>query len=116
MSRDKVLAIFRELGVRTMVEKVLSLFRQLGIPSAGEGIETSNGCERERAHKEEVREKAEPIPGQEEDLLLAPPVCVVPIKIRDPARADDAAVRLTEGGAKKAKEKEGTGEQKDRLQ
>src|SRR3989440_6120258 len=79
MKRDKVLAIFRELEFRTMVEKVLSLFRQLGIPSAGEDSETSNGYERERAHKEEVREKAEPIPGLEEDLLLAPPVGIVPI-------------------------------------
>ena len=31
MNRDKVLAVFRELEFRTMVEKVLALFRQLGM-------------------------------------------------------------------------------------
>src|SRR2546423_789804 len=111
MNRDKVLAIFRELEFRTMVEKVLSLFRQLGIPSAGEGSETSNGYERERAHKEEVREKAEPIPGQEEDLLLAPPVGVVPIMTPPPPPADDAEVILTDAVAKKAMYKAGQGEE-----
>src|SRR5947209_23499 len=111
MNRDKVLALFRELECRTMVEKVLSLFRQLGIPSAGEGSETSNGYERERAHKEEVREKAEPIPGQEEDLLLAPPVGVVPIMTPPPPPADDAEVILTDAVAKKAMYKAGQGEE-----
>src|SRR5437773_837118 len=111
MNRDKVLAIFRELEFRTMVEKVLSLFRQLGIPSAGEDSETSNGYERERAHKEEVREKAEPIPGQEEDLLLAPPVGVVPIMTPPPPPADDAEVILTDAIAKKATYKAGQGEE-----
>ena len=79
MNRDKVLAIFRELEFRTMVEKVLSLFHQLGVPSAGEDNDVSDGYEKERGYKEVVREKAEPIPAQEEDLLLAPPVGIVPI-------------------------------------
>src|SRR5438552_14371028 len=42
MNRDKVLANFRELEFRTMVEKVLSLFRQLGIPSPEEDNDVSN--------------------------------------------------------------------------
>src|SRR5437588_1318261 len=111
MNRDKVLAIFRELEFRTMVEKVLSLFRQLGIPSAGEGSETSNGYERERGHKAEAREKAEPIQGQEEDLLLAPPVGVVAIMTPLPPPADDAEVILTDAIAKKATYKAGQGEE-----
>ena len=51
MNRDKVLAIFRELEFRTMVERVLSLFRQLGIPSAEEDSDASNGHERERERR-----------------------------------------------------------------
>src|SRR5207245_11043288 len=109
MSRDKVLAIFRELGVRTMVEKVLSLFRQLGIPSGGEDSETSNGYERERAHKEEVREKAEPIPGKEEELLLAPPVGVVHIMTAPPPHAAVDEDLLTAAHASMAQYKTGMG-------
>ena len=36
LNRDKVLAIFRELEFRTMVERMLTLFRQLGIATPGE--------------------------------------------------------------------------------
>ncbi len=72
MQREKVLAVFRELEFRTMVEKVLSLFRELGIAPTGEDNEVSHD-----------RESTGGRPGldleQEEDLLLAPPVGVVPI-------------------------------------
>ncbi|TMD63450.1 MAG: hypothetical protein E6I91_12910, partial [Chloroflexi bacterium] len=111
MNRDKVLAIFRELEFRTMVERVLSLFRQLGIPSAEEDSDASNGHERERANREAVQEKAEPIPEQEEDLLLAPPVGIVPIMTPPPPPIDDAEVILTDAAAKKAMNKAGQGEE-----
>src|SRR5947209_13283598 len=111
MNRDKVLAIFRELEFRTMVEKVLSLFHQLGVPSSGEDNDVSSSYERERGDKEVVREKAEPIPGQEEDLLLAPPVGVVPIMTPPTPPADDAEVILTDAVAKKAMYKAGQGEE-----
>ena len=85
LNRDKVLAIFRELEFRTMVERVLSLFRDLGIAPPGEGTSnTANGKEQERAAAASApaaRKKQEPapVPEQDEDLLLAPPLGIVPI-------------------------------------
>src|SRR6266487_5207621 len=84
MNRENVLAIFRELEFRTLVEKVLSLLRELGVAQGEEDKETSNGHESDTASKAEVQEKAEPILGQEEDLLLAPPVGIVPISAPPP--------------------------------
>src|SRR5437660_5173731 len=112
MNRDKVLAIFRELEFRTMVEKVLSLFHLLGVPSAEEDNDVSDGYEQERGNKEAVREKAKQIATQEEDLLLAPPVDIVPIMTPPPPPADDAEVILTDAVAKKAMYKAGQGEEK----
>src|SRR6266704_212520 len=80
LNRDKVLAIFRELEFRTMVERVLALFRDLGIAPPGEGTSnTANGKEQERAAAASApasRKKQEPVPEQDEDedLLLAPPL------------------------------------------
>src|SRR6266568_2467816 len=83
LNRDKVLAIFRELEFRTMVERVLALFRDLGIAPPGEGTSnTANGKEQERAAAASApasRKKQEPVPEQDEDLLLAPPLGIVPI-------------------------------------
>jgi DNA polymerase-1 len=84
MNRENVLAIFRELEFRTLVEKVLSLLRELGVAQGEEDKETSNGHESDTASKAVVQEKAEPILGQEEDLLLAPPVGIVPISAPPP--------------------------------
>ncbi|TMC85297.1 MAG: hypothetical protein E6J10_08205, partial [Chloroflexi bacterium] len=83
LNRDKVLEIFRELEFRTMVERVLALFRDLGIAPPGEGTSnTANGKEQERAATASApasRKKQEPVPEQDEDLLLAPPLGIVPI-------------------------------------
>src|SRR6266496_1624451 len=65
MNRENVLAIFRELEFRTLVEKVLSLLRELGVAQGEEDKETSNGHESDTASKAVVQEKAEPILGQE---------------------------------------------------
>jgi DNA polymerase-1 len=72
MQREKVLAVFRELEFRTMVEKVLSLFRELGIAPAAEDSEISHD-------RESTGGRPGPDLEEEEDLLLAPPVGVVPI-------------------------------------
>ena len=69
---EKVLALFRQLEFRNMVEKVLALFRQLGISTGPD--ETSSLPENESA----VSVVAE-IAAQEEQLLYAPPTGVVPI-------------------------------------
>src|SRR6266700_3467656 len=74
MNRDHVLTIFRELEFRTMVGKVIELFRVLGIDAPDD-----DGVVSEEQSTLARKKSAEPIPQQEEDLLLAPPVGIVPI-------------------------------------
>jgi DNA polymerase I len=74
MNRDNVLTIFRELEFRTMVGKVIELFRALGIAAPDD-----DGAVSEEQSTLARKKPAEPIPQQEEDLLLAPPVGIVPI-------------------------------------
>src|SRR5437762_2076987 len=69
MNRDNVLTIFRELEFRTMVGKVIELFRALGIAAPDD-----DGAVSEEESIPARKKPAEPIPQQEEDLLLAPPV------------------------------------------
>ena len=87
MNRDQVLAIFRELEFRTMVERVLTLFRQQGIaiPESEVAGETTDQTTDQAIDQSSdtpaktPRKQAEPIPEQDEELLLAPPVGIVPI-------------------------------------
>src|SRR5436305_832559 len=82
LNRDNVLTIFRELEFRTMVERVLALFRELGIAPPGDdgsSADKANVDERGSSAATAERKKPEPIPEQDEDLLLAPPVGIVPI-------------------------------------
>jgi len=81
MNRDNVLTIFRVLEFRTMVDKMLTLFRQLGIPVPENetSTEASGQSGTGETSEKTPRKPAEPIPGQDEDLLLAPPVGIVPI-------------------------------------
>ncbi len=74
MNRDNVLALFRELEFRTMVGRVIELFRALGIAAPDD-----DGAVSEEESIPARKKPAEPIPQQEEDLLLAPPVGIVPI-------------------------------------
>jgi DNA polymerase-1 len=80
MNRDRVLAVFRELEFRTMVEKVLSLFRQLGIAEPDGETSAESTAQVNRTEGRTSRKQAEAIPEQNEDLLLAPPVGIVPIQ------------------------------------
>jgi DNA polymerase I len=73
LNRENVLTIFRELEFRTMVEKVRALFRQLGIAAPDQEDEETPG-------KASAAKRPEPLPEQDEDLLLAPPVGIVPIQ------------------------------------
>src|SRR3989442_1219612 len=101
LNRGKILAIFRELEFRTMVERMLALFRDLGIAAQDEDTSpapthaaasgfaqavdkqnAANGNERDMAaaaSSPAVRKTQEPVPEQDEDLLLAPPLGMVPI-------------------------------------
>src|SRR6266571_3543114 len=87
LNRDTVLAIFRELEFRTMVEKVLALFRDLGLgsPADTEAMNSEGkldgGADTEISQSDSLghgRPQGSPL-QEEEDLLLAPPVGVVPI-------------------------------------
>ncbi|HLJ36713.1 MAG TPA: 5'-3' exonuclease H3TH domain-containing protein, partial [Ktedonobacteraceae bacterium] len=66
--RDDLLAIFRELEFRTLVDKIP------GSPGSSDSKETTQ-TETTRPRRAEPT----PIPEQDEDLLLAPPVGAVPI-------------------------------------
>ena len=89
LNSEKVLALFRELGFRSLVGKVLALFQELGVSISNEGAQlTSNEGEAQSAslqiQEEIVATKTEtkadsPSLEQDETLLLALPVGVVPI-------------------------------------
>jgi DNA polymerase-1 len=84
-----VLALFRELGFRSLVGKVLALFQQLGISVSNEGVQLTSDEGETQSASLQVREeiaaptkKTKEYPSslvQDETLLLAPPVGVVPI-------------------------------------
>src|SRR5579883_1278870 len=61
INRERVVALFRELEFRTLVDKV---------PGNSDSSQSSSKAE---------KKKPEPVPAQEEELLLAAPVGVVPI-------------------------------------
>lgn len=83
LNRDNVLTIFRELEFRSMVERVQALFRQLGIASPEQEDEESTDKASGESNTTTAR-RPEPIPEQDEDLLLAPPVGIVPIQTPPP--------------------------------
>jgi DNA polymerase-1 len=109
MNREKVLAVFRELEFRTMVEKVLALFRELGVAQDEDERETADSYEKEMASDAVASKKAEPIVGQDEDLLLAPPVGVVPILAPPPPPTASDAGRPVDEPDKIEGEKVGSG-------
>src|SRR5579863_9557550 len=80
--RDDLLAIFRELEFRTLVDKIP------GSPTSKEAI-PSDALDASGISSTSRPRRAEPtpIPAQEEDLLLAPPVGAVPIMSPPPPPA-----------------------------
>ncbi len=94
INSEKVIAIFRELGFRTLVEKALALFRQVGVDlpistndvsSALNGetkpLTSNTGTQNGTTTNKSADTSAL---AQDEDLLLAPPVGVVPIMTPPP--------------------------------
>ena len=74
VNSERVLALFRQLEFRTLVEKVLSLLRQLGISTGADEVVPVSG--------EETPSSTEAVPAEppdDEKLLFAPPTGVVPI-------------------------------------
>ncbi len=79
VNRETVIALFRQLEFRTLIERALSLFRELGIthealsadlllPDAGSNGDVSVS-----------QDLSLPAPADKENLLYAPPLGVVPI-------------------------------------
>ncbi len=102
INSERVLAIFRELGFRSLVEKVLAVFKQIGVStpasldevlpavngtndSKEQNTQPSNGEDRDRVADSKLRDPS--AFAQDADLLYAPPLGVVPI-IVPPAPPD----------------------------
>jgi DNA polymerase-1 len=79
VNTDNILALFRQLEFRTLVERVLALFRQLGVSTTSE--ETTAAPESEVMTQKVEPRKVEPVePDEREELLYAPPIGVVPVR------------------------------------
>jgi len=88
---EKVLALFRLLEFRTQVERVLSLFRQLGLtPTAEETASLPEDGEGNGATTS-LSPEAAAIPSDDEQILYAPPIGVVPI-MAPPLPPDQATI------------------------
>lgn len=72
INSERVLALFRQLEFRTLVERVLVLFRHLGVNTSSDAVQS------ERTDTA-INEKNEPNIIEAENLLYAPPTGVVPI-------------------------------------
>ncbi len=92
INSERVLAVFRELGFRSLVEKVLTVFKQIGVstpisldevlpPSNGtnnaEEQQTADGEARVATMQNKLRDTS--AFAQDTNLLYAPPLGVVPI-------------------------------------
>ena len=105
-NRDKVLALFRQLEFRSLIDRALKLFQQ---EETGEGEESKESAE--QAAEQQTTEitattggEAEPtgegtvslVDVEEENLLLAPPLGIVPILTPPlpPAAAANEAIHL----------------------
>lgn len=99
VNSDKVLALFRELGFRSLVERVLNLFKSLGVtlPAGTEQTisGTSSGANgpNSSTNSQSTHNGVSPF-AQDETLLLAPPVGVVPILMPPPPPATDFDVAI----------------------
>ncbi len=96
INSERVLAIFRELGFRSLVEKVLTVFKQIGVstPASLDEVlpplsETSDASEQalssfDKASQEDgtaTKPRDSSTFAQDADLLYAPPLGVVPILV-----------------------------------
>ncbi len=96
INSERVLAIFRELGFRSLVEKVLTLFKQIGVStpaSLDEVLPPTNGTSDtseqalssfdKESQESAIQTKPRDVSAlaQDADLLYAPPLGVVPVLV-----------------------------------
>ncbi len=84
VNTDKVLALFRELGFRSLVERVLNLFKSLGLTVMTDSAldsttQSSDNTDASRSQASERRQRDPSEYTQDEALVTAPPTGVVPI-------------------------------------
>ena len=100
VNSEKVLALFRQLEFRTLVERVLALFRQLGIITSSD--QASEAGQADNADTGNTRTAMSGRNGsvitETEKLLYAPPTGVVP-SIPPPLPPDAASLNITAGHA-----------------
>lgn len=89
VNTDKIMALFRQLEFRTLVERVLALFRRLGIVTSSGEAPSAVPAEQEAAGEIDIYAPTEDDEG--ESLLFAPPVGMVPV-MSPPAPPDYVAV------------------------
>ncbi len=87
---EKVLALFRQLEFRSLVERVLALFRRLGISNIPAEMVPATSEQSEQ----EVPVTADVEP--EENLLYAPPLGVVPVML-PPTPPGEETIRIPTG-------------------
>lgn len=95
INSEKVLALFRQLEFRTLVERVLALFRQLGINTSSDQI--SQTAQTNNADTAISEQNGHAIP-EAENLLYAPPIGVVPI-MPPPLPPGEVPLNVTAGHA-----------------
>ncbi len=100
VNSEKVLALFRQLEFRTLVERVLALFRQLGITTSSDQASEAgqaDNADTGNAHTA-MSGKNGPVITETEKLLYAPPIGVVPI-MPPPSPPGEASLNVTTGHA-----------------
>jgi DNA polymerase-1 len=109
--RDKVLALFRELEFRSLIEKVLALLREQestsappDVPQQGDDLALASSGEIEPGLMEGEEEASLAITEDQTaqaNLLFAPPVGIVPITSPPPPPSGDASEPVVQDGAGK---------------
>lgn len=95
VNSEKVLALFRQLEFRTLVERVLALFRQLGIHTLSDQPAQAGQTDNAAVAMNEQNGRAITEVG---NLLYAPPIGVVPI-MPPPLPPGEVPLSVTAGAA-----------------
>lgn len=86
INSEQVLTLFRELGFRSLVERILALFKQLDLQTKSDEVQVQTSETRlQEPGSSEATSSPEASPSVEnEELLFAPPLGVVPIMAPPP--------------------------------
>jgi DNA polymerase I len=95
INSEKVLALFRQLEFRTLVERVLALFRQLGIHTSPD--QTTQAAQTTHADTA-TSEQHGHATTEADNLLYAPPIGLVPI-MPPPLPPGEVSLHVTAGHA-----------------